>query len=45
MLKFILKRLFYMLIVVIAISFISFALLRLSPGDPAMMMLGDNATP
>lgn len=34
-----------MLIVVIAISFISFALLRLSPGDPAMMMLGDNATP
>lgn len=45
MVRFILKRLCYMLIVVLAISFIAFALLRLSPGDPAMMMLGDNATP
>ena len=43
--KFILKRLLYMAIVVVAISFIAFALLRLSPGDPALMMLGDNATP
>lgn len=45
MVRFILKRLLYMLIVVLAISFIAFTLLRLSPGDPAMMMLGDNATP
>lgn len=42
--KYILKRLGATLIVLICASFISFILIRLAPGNPALMMLADSAT-
>lgn len=43
--KYIVKRIFFSLIAMIAAAFIAFILVRLTPGDPAEMMLGDEATP
>lgn len=45
MLKFIGKRLIMMIPVILGISFIIFSILALTPGDPAQMILGENATP
>lgn len=42
--KFILKRLAYLLIVVLIVSLLAFILVRLAPGNPAEMMLPDTAT-
>jgi peptide/nickel transport system permease protein len=44
MLKYILKRFGYLLLVIIAISFVVFTLLYFTPGDPARMILGEAAT-
>lgn len=44
MLKYILRRLAATVIVVLCVSFISFIMLRLAPGNPALMLLPDDAT-
>lgn len=45
MLKFTLKRLASLVLVLIGVSFLVFMLLTLTPGDPVRMMLGESATP
>jgi peptide/nickel transport system permease protein len=45
MTKFIIKRLLMMIPIVLGLSFIVLLLLELTPGDPARMMLGTQATP
>lgn len=42
--KYILKRFLLMIPVIIGITFIIFCILDLTPGDPARLMLGENAT-
>lgn len=44
MLKYILRRLGSTVIVLICATFITFVLIRLAPGNPALMMLADSAT-
>ena len=44
MLKSILKRIFYMLIVVWVVSVMAFILMRCAPGDPTATMLPDTAS-
>lgn len=44
MLKYIIKRLLWMIPVIIGVSLLVFILLELSPGEPARMVLGDRAT-
>ena len=44
MIKFILKRLAMMVPVLIGVSFIIFAMMYFTPGDPAQVILGDMAT-
>jgi peptide/nickel transport system permease protein len=44
MLRYTLKRLLMMIPVVIAVSFLVFFILYFSPGEPARMILGDNAS-
>jgi len=39
-----LRRLLYMIFVVIGVSMLMFALVRVLPGDPAFLILGDRAT-
>ena len=45
MLKFTMKRLVYLVLVLVGVSFLVFLLLYLTPGDPVRMMLGESATP
>ena len=45
MTSFIIRRLFSLLPVLVGISIVVFLLLRLTPGDPAEVMLGERATP
>ena len=45
MLKFIVKRLLMLIPIVLGISFIVLLLLEITPGDPARMLLGTQATP
>ena len=45
MLKYITRRILAMIPVVIGITFIVFMIMKMAPGDPARMILGDNATP
>ncbi|MEA4993025.1 Dipeptide transport system permease protein DppB [bioreactor metagenome] len=45
MLKYILKRLLWIIPVLIGVTVIVFTILYFSPGDPAYLALGDNATP
>lgn len=42
--KFLLKRLYLTILVMLAVSIIAFGLIRLIPGDPAYVILGVNAT-
>jgi ABC-type dipeptide/oligopeptide/nickel transport system permease component len=44
LLKLILKRLVLTVIVMVGVSIIAFVLVRLAPGDPARLMLGNEAT-
>ncbi|MBN1984597.1 MAG: ABC transporter permease [Chitinivibrionales bacterium] len=44
MLKYILRRLLFLIPVIIGVTFIVFSMLYLTPGDPAAMMLGDRAS-
>ena len=44
MFKYIGKRLLYLILVLLGVSFIVFTLLYISPGDPARIMLGEAAT-
>lgn len=45
MTKYIIRRVFQSLLVLIGALLISFVILRVVPGDPAMMMMSDMATP
>ena len=45
MTSFVAARLLTLVPVVLVVSFVSFLVLSLTPGDPARLMLGDNATP
>jgi peptide/nickel transport system permease protein len=45
MLRYALKRLFQMVPLLLLVSLISFGLIKLVPGDPAVVMGGPNATP
>lgn len=45
MLKFTMKRLIYLVLVLVGVSFLVFLLLYMTPGDPVRMMLGESATP
>jgi peptide/nickel transport system permease protein len=45
MFKFVLKRLIFMIPVVVGISFIVFAIISLTPGDPAQLILGADTEP
>lgn len=44
MVKFILKRLLFLIPVIIGISFLIFSIMNLTPGDPARLILGETAT-
>ena len=44
MLKFIAKRLLWLIPICLGVSFIIFAIMDLTPGDPARLLLGDSAT-
>lgn len=45
MIKYIIKRLIALIPVLLGVTLIVFTLLYFSPGDPALIMLGDEATP
>ena len=45
MIRYIIRRLLLTIPILLAVSFIVFSLLYITPGDPAAMMLGQNATP
>lgn len=45
MLRFILKRLLFLLFILFGVSILVFISVRLIPGDPAQVMLGEKATP
>lgn len=45
MLQYILRRLLGLVVVLLGISFLVFAIGKITPGDPVRMMLGDRATP
>ncbi len=42
---YILKRIAYLIPVIIGVTFIIFSVMAMTPGDPVLMMLGDGATP
>ena len=44
MLKYILKRILWLIPVLLGVTVIVFTLLYFAPGDPALMALGDTAT-
>lgn len=44
MYKFILKRLLFLIPVLIGVTFVVFVILSLAPGDPVLVVLGDGAT-
>ncbi len=45
MIKYIVRRLFTMIFIIIGVALVVFAIMEMTPGDPAIMMLGDNASP
>ncbi len=45
MARYILQRVIFMIPVALAVSFITFMLIHLIPGDPARVLLGEDATP
>ena len=45
MAKYIVKRLIYMIPVVLGVTLLLFFIMNLAPGSPAQIILGENATP
>lgn len=45
MLKYVIKRLFALIPVVIGVTFLVFMIMQLAPGDPVKIILGENSTP
>ena len=45
MLRYIIKRLLWIIPVLLGVAFVVFTIMYFSPGDPAYLALGDNATP
>ena len=45
MLRYIGKRIFWMIPVILGISFILYSIMEITPGDPAVIILGENAPP
>ncbi len=45
MIVFVVRRLIETVVVLVLVSFIAFSLLHITPGDPALFILGDTATP
>lgn len=45
MFSYLLKRIFFLLPILIGVSFLVFLMIHLVPGDPAVAMLGERATP
>lgn len=45
MAKYIVKRLIYMIPVVLGVTLLVFFIMNLAPGSPAQIILGENATP
>ena len=45
MLKYIVKRVLSLILVIIGVTFLVFMIMSLAPGDPARFILGDHATP
>ena len=45
MLRYIVKRLFHMIPVLLGVALVVFTLMYITPGDPAKIMLGDSASP
>ena len=43
--SYILRRILYMIPVLLALSFVIFLIIEAIPGDPAQIMLGQHATP
>lgn len=44
MLQYIIRRLLLMIPIILGVSFLTFAISKATPGDPAVLMLGNNAT-
>ena len=44
MFRYIVRRILMMIPVLLGVSFIIFTIMEFTPGDPAMLMLGENAT-
>lgn len=42
--KYVLKRLLWMLVTIVCVAFVIFTILYFTPGDPAELLLGENAT-
>ena len=42
--KYVLKRLLWMIAIVIGVAFVIFTILYFTPGDPAALMLGEEAS-
>lgn len=45
MISYIIRRILWMIPVLLGVSFLTFAIGKVTPGDPAKLMLGNNATP
>ena len=45
MIKYIIRRLATMILIIIGVALVVFTIMEMTPGDPAIMMLGDNASP
>ena len=45
MLKYIIKRILWIIPILIGVTIVVFTILYFAPGDPAYLALGDNATP
>jgi peptide/nickel transport system permease protein len=45
MIKYMIRRLITMIPIIIGVALVVFSIMEMTPGDPASMMLGDNASP
>lgn len=45
MVRYIARRLATMILIIIGVALVVFTIMEMTPGDPAVMMLGDNASP